>query len=112
MEAKLRICAAAVILGVMVWLGVEMLPPYLDNYRFQRYLEAFTGRPENASLTPDRIAAAVAERASRMGIPIETSQVSVRRSDSGLGIEIRYRVPVDLVVYTVDLHFRPSAGVR
>ncbi|MBI3681538.1 MAG: hypothetical protein HY235_14230 [Acidobacteria bacterium] len=61
---------------------------------------------------PEVLAAAVAERAARLGLRLTADQVRVYRSDAGAYIEGRYAVRVDLFVYTVDLHFRPAAGAR
>jgi hypothetical protein len=52
----------------------------------------------------------VVDRAARLGLAIRPEQVRLQRSGEGLRIEVRYAVPIDLPFYTVDLHFRASAG--
>ena len=48
--------------------------------------------------------------APRLGLGVQAGQVRVRRTEAGVRIEVRYAVPVDLSVYTVDLHFQATAG--
>jgi hypothetical protein len=54
----------------------------------------------------------IMNKASELGLPVKAGQVRIRRSGGQLRIEIFYLTPVDLVLYTVDLHFRPRAGGR
>ena len=49
-------------------------------------------------------------KASSLGIPLHTGDVTVERHSANLHIRALYVVRVDLPLYTVDLHFRPEAG--
>ncbi len=44
-----------------------------------------------------------------MGLPVRTGDVQVAQGANSIKIEVLYVVHIDLPVYTVDLHFRPSA---
>ena len=52
----------------------------------------------------------IANQAALLGLPVGADQVRIQRSPIGTQIEVRYFVRVDMFLYTVDLHFRPSAG--
>ncbi|MFN3324680.1 MAG: hypothetical protein ACK5AZ_14380 [Bryobacteraceae bacterium] len=107
-----RIAGAVVILTVLAVLGAWMIPPYLDNFRFQQYLKAAARDPEAAGRPVELVRIGVAERAARMGLPVRMGDVRVSRGADGLRIEVPYVVRLDMPLYTVDLHFRPSAGGR
>lgn len=103
--------AAAIVLALVGFCGL-LFRPYLRNWRFQTYLEqlAFGGAvPQRPEL---QIRADVANHAARLGLPVSPDQVRVTKSPAGVYLEVRYFVRVDLPLYTVDLHFRPTAGVR
>jgi hypothetical protein len=106
-----RKATGILILVAMVVLGAAMLPPYIENFSVQQWLEDYTHNPANAQRPADLIKVDLIEGASRKGIAVQPGEIRIRQSGGQLGIEMRYVVPVDLVVYQVSLHFRPKAGV-
>jgi len=105
-----RVTAGAAILLLLAAFGVLLIPHYLRNMEFQRALERVAQDAENRN-TPDEVwQVRVVDRAARLGLAIRPEQVRLRRSAEHLRIEVRYAVPIDLPFYTVDLHFRASAG--
>jgi hypothetical protein len=46
----------------------------------------------------------------RLGLEVRDAHVRVRRTASGVRVEVRYPVQVELGLYTVTLHFRARAG--
>jgi hypothetical protein len=111
-ERKLRLAAAVLLLAGLGYLGAKMVPAYLRNLEFQRALEALVQEADLARLPSEAVAAAVVDRAARLGLPVRMSQVRLERGGSGLRITVRYTVPVELTWYSVDLHFRAAAGAR
>jgi hypothetical protein len=102
--------AAALILTGLAVAAVLMLPPYFQNLEFQRYLEQVVRQVDVAAYPPDLVRAQVLNKAAGMGLPVRGDQVSVERSGGGYRIRVLYIRRVDLLLYTVDLHFRSSAG--
>jgi hypothetical protein len=79
----------------------------------QRFLEQIAFDASRQAQPETVYAAEIAEQAARLGVPLPIDQVRVAKSaEGGVFLEARYLVHVDLLVYTVDLHFRPSAGAR
>jgi hypothetical protein len=110
--ASWRVVLGIAVLTALVAFTALLSGPYYRNWKLQRYLEETAFSAEAKSSSGDLVGAAVADQAARLGLPVRTEQIRVTRSDGGLYIEARYFVRVDLLLYTVDLHFRPSAGVR
>ncbi len=82
-----------------------LIPPYFENMRFQQYLTGAVAerRP------PEMLQAAILNKAAELGLPVRAEDVHVTRQGNGLRVEIVYVIRVDLPLYTVDLHFHPSA---
>lgn len=100
-----RVAAAVGVLAVLVYVFIALTPPYAANLRFQRYLDALVETPQ----TPEIMQAAVVNHAAQLGLPVRAGDVRVSRAGKGVRVEIIYVVRVDFPLYTVDLHFHPSA---
>ena len=100
-----RIGGVAVLVVFLV-VAIAVVPPYVRNWRFQGYLDDVVERP----LAPEVVQAVVLSKAGEMGLPVRTGDVRVTRSGNGVKVDIVYVVRVDFPLYTVDLHFHPSAS--
>jgi hypothetical protein len=107
---RARVLAGLGVLAALVAVGVILLQSYLDNFEFQRDLEQIARDPVNLQHPAEIVRVKVVESAARRGLPISQDQVRVTPRNGKTRIEVRYFVRVDLPVYTVDLHFRPSAA--
>lgn len=110
--SRLRVAAGIGVLVVLAALGLALLPAYMDNFEFQRHLEQISIDPRNVGLPPDVVRIKVLDRAARLGLPISAEQVRIEPAAGRTKLEVRYFIRVDLPMYTVDLHFRPSSGGR
>jgi hypothetical protein len=106
------VAAGLLILVGMIVLALLMLPPYLDDLRLQRAMAGFVAEPGTVSMSEEMIRSQVAERAARLGVPLGASQIRVEKDGSRVRVEAMYAVRMDLPLYSVDLHFHPSAGSR
>jgi hypothetical protein len=95
------------ILLALAAFAVLLVPVYYRNYQFQQSLKQVAASA--ASGSDDALRAVVMERASRLGLPVRGDDVLLDRSGARLRIEVKYRVSVDLSVYSVSLHFHPSS---
>jgi hypothetical protein len=106
-----RIGAGVAVLLVMLLLAARLLPPYVRNLRFQTALTGVLQRATDSAGSDETVFKGVLEQAARLGLRVEAGDVRVRRAQGRLQVEVFYRVPVDLPLFTVDLHFRPRARV-
>ncbi len=110
--ARWRLLVAAAIVAALAAFGVLLFRPYQQNWRFQSYLET-VAFGQTAATQPELMTRAdIANHAAQLGLPVSSDQIRITKSAAGLYLEVRYFVRVDMALYTVDLHFRPSAGVR
>ena len=110
--ARWRLIAGIAVLVALVGFCALLFRPYLQNWKLQSYMEAVAFDAQRLAQPEGAFIAAVADKAAQLGLPAGMDQVRVKKSESGGFIEVRYFVRVDLLLYTVDLHFRPSAGAR
>lgn len=110
--ARWRVALAIAIVLAFAGFCTLLAAPYYRNWQLQSYLEGKAFDAATAQHSEPVIRAEIAEKAAALGIPVPPDQIRVTRSRSGVYLEARYSVRVDLALYTVDLHFRPTAGVR
>ena len=98
------------VLVLMSLMGVLLVPPYVQNWKLQRYVNDLADDPALTQQSPEIIRTRIVNHAATLGLPVYGSDVRVTRSQNAFRIEVLYLVHVDLPGYTVDLHFRPAAG--
>lgn len=91
---------------MLIIVGIALAPAYLQNLEYQRYLDGAVDRTQN----PDALVADVVNKAAQLGLPVRTGDVHVTKTAGGVRVEIIYVIRVDLPLYTVDLHFHPTAS--
>ena len=101
------------LLGGLVYVGAEVIPPYFANYEFQDSIDTEARLGTYSTKGEDVIRDTVFKRAQELEIPITKDQIKVQRSGSqGNGsvlIETEYTVHVDLPGYPMDLDFHPQS---
>ncbi len=110
--ARWRIAAGAAVLAALAFLAVRLAPVFMDNYQLQRYVEEIAQNAGNQTRSDDLLRTWVVEKAAALDLPVRVQDVQVKRSSDGIRINVRYLVRVELPVYSIDLHFYPSAGVQ
>jgi hypothetical protein len=106
----LRIGGAVVILAGLAVSAVLMLPPYFRNMEFQRRLERLAQQSDAATQPAEVVRTQALSAAAEMGLPVRSDQIAVERAGERYRLRVLYVRRVDLLVYTVDLHFRSSTG--
>ena len=108
----MRLAVAIVLLAVFIVIAARLTPAYFHNHDLKTYIDEVAGSREGATLPVEMLRTRVISRARQLGLPVRGDQVRITRGTAGLSIEIRYAVPVDIYISTVDLHFHPRAGAR
>jgi hypothetical protein len=105
-----RLTAGAAVLLILIVLGVFLFPPYAANWQLQTYVNDLADDPATAKLPVEAVRTRVLNQAAALGLPVQSDNVHVGVTGGTLKIDVLYIVHVDIVGYTVDLHFRPAAG--
>jgi hypothetical protein len=107
--STVKLLLGIALIAAVIIVGVQVLPPFLNNYQFQDALNNEALAATYSSKSEDEIRAVAYKSAKEMDIPISPEQIKVLRS-GGLGtgslvIEANYTVHVDLPIYPLDLNF-------
>lgn len=102
-----------VVLLALVFSTAKILPVYVRAYELHDHLneiviQAMAGQRPSA----DAVRNAVLAKAAELDLPVKRDDVKIEISLSKITISLDYTVPVDLSVYTLNLHFTPSADNR
>jgi cell division protein FtsL len=97
-------------LAAIIFLAIKTLPVYVNNFELQDHIQRLSTQLAVRSkvVTPDETRDEVVAFAQDHGIPLTADNVKVTIGRR-VSIIVDYTVPVDLMVYTLKLHFTPSA---
>jgi cell division protein FtsL len=97
-------------LAAIIFIAIKTLPVYVDNYQLQDHIRQLSTQlaVRTQPATPEEIRDEVIAFAQDHGVPLTADNVKVTISRR-ISISLDYTVPVDLLVYTLRLHFTPSA---
>ena len=109
----MKLAFGVIIIGIALYLCVDLIPPYYSNYELQDAIQTEALMATNSSKTEDAIRDTVFKRVQDLQIPVTKESIQVHRVGSqGSGsvtIEVPYNVHLDLALYPMDLHFDASA---
>jgi hypothetical protein len=108
-EGRFKAIAFTVLLAFGVFAAFKLLPPYFAEYQLSDKMaeEAKFGVVNRYS--EEQIREAIFKEAQNLDVPIKKEEIKVLASPSVVRISLDYTVPVDLLVYKMDLHFTPSS---
>jgi hypothetical protein len=87
----------------------NMVPPYFHNYQLQDDLDDVARRQSYTTASEDDVKKVVIAKAASDNVALKEDQVSVSRTGSGLGITVKYRVHVEMIIHPVDLDFEANS---
>jgi hypothetical protein len=109
----LKLIFYLMLIGAVVYVGAELIPPYFANYQFQDAIDNEARMGTYSTKGDDVIREAVFKRAQDLEIPVTRDDIKVQRSGQGangsVAIETDYTIHVDLPGYPMDLHFHPES---
>ncbi len=112
-KARVKMILSLGFLAIMIYVTVKTLPVYVHNYELKDYLRELTiqataGQRPNV----DTIRSNVLAKAQELDLPVKPTDVKIDFTGGRIVINLDYVVPVDLQIYTWNLHFTPSADNR
>lgn len=115
--ATLKLVFALTVLGLVILVGIKIIPPYFSNYEFQDAIKTEALQSTYTTRSEDDVRAAVIKQAHSYDIELTDKQVHVTRAGTGIGngsiaIECDYSVPLELPGYSTDLEFHVSTKNR
>jgi len=103
---------AIAFLAAVVFSCIKIIPVYVNKFQFQDYLQNETPFWLTQRASVDVIRSNIMGKADELGLPIAAEQVVVTATPNRVSVNVDYTVPVDLKVYTLQLHFTASSENR
>jgi hypothetical protein len=109
---KIKAIVVTLILAFLVLVAVRTVPPYLAEYQLSNKMDETARFAVVNSYSEDQIRDTIYSSIQDLGIPATKDSIKVSATRSLVTISVDYTVPVDLIVYKLQLHFTPSAENR
>jgi hypothetical protein len=109
-SGRFKTLSSLAFLAAVIFVAIKTLPAYVNNFQLQDHIRQLSTQlaVRTRPFTPEEIRNEVVAFAQDHGVPLTADNVKVTIS-SHITISLDYTVPVDLIVYTLRLHFTPSA---
>jgi hypothetical protein len=109
-QGRVKVLLSLLFIVSIIFIATRTLPVYVNNYQLEDHIRTLSTQlaVRTRPATPDEVRNEVVAFAQDHGIPLTADNVKVVIS-SHISISLDYTVPVDLLVYTLKLHFTPSA---
>ncbi len=107
--AKLKGFIAIGVVVAAFYVAWNVIPPYFNNYQFQDALDDIARKNTYTTISDDDLKKIVVTKADTEDIKLKEDQVTVTRRGDGLGISVKYKIHVDMVVHPVDLEFTANS---
>lgn len=115
--ATLKLVFGLAVFGLVILVGIKVIPPYFSNYQFEDAIKTETLQSTYTTRSEEDIRAAIIKQAHSYDIELTDKQVHVTRSGSGIGtgtiaVDCEYSVPLELPGYSTNLEFHVSSKNR
>ena len=108
-EGKLKAFIYTAVLVSAVFATVKILPAYISNYQLSDKMQELARFGVVNRYTQDQVRDEVFKTVKDLDIPVKREEIQVSVDRSAVKIALDYTVPVDLIVYKMELHFTPSS---
>ena len=108
-EGKFKAIAFTVVLAFGVFAAFKLLPPYIAEYQLSDKMQEEAKFGVVNRYNEEQIRDTIFKEAQDLDVPIKKEQIKVLASSSVVRISLDYTVPIDLLIYKMDLHFTPSS---
>ena len=99
-------------LVAVVYGSFKILPVYVNSYELEDFIRQQNPFWLTQRAPSDTVRNVILAKARDLDLPISADQVKVEAGGGRVTVSLDYTVPVDLKVYTLNLHFTPSAENR
>jgi hypothetical protein len=108
-SGKFKAIAYMAIVVFGIFCAVRLLPPYIAEYQLSDKMQDQARFGVVNHYSEDQIRDVIFKEAQDLDVPIKKEQIKVLANPSLVRISLDYTVPIDLLVYKMDLHFTPSS---
>jgi hypothetical protein len=99
-------------LVAVIYGSFKIIPVYVNSYELEDFIRQQNPFWLTQRAPADSVRNIILAKAKDLDLPVSADQVKVEAGGGRVTVNLDYTVPVDLKVYTLVLHFTPSADNR
>lgn len=96
------------ILSATVFVGVQVVPVYFNNWVFQDKMQEAAEFARQHRQSPEDLRKAILREAQNLDVPLRPEDIVAEIDSRGVLVSAHYTVTVDLQVYHPTLQFSPT----
>jgi Domain of unknown function (DUF4845) len=108
-EGKLKGIAIAALVVLAIYSAFKILPAYVNDYQLSDKMQEQARFALVNRYTEEQIRENIFKIVQDLDIPAKREDIKIVSNNSVVKISMDYTVPVDLLMYHMDLHFNPSS---
>ncbi len=108
-EGKLKAISFTVIALIAIYLAFKLVPPYVSEYQLQDKMQEMARFGIVNRYSEDQVRDNVFKVVQDLEIPAKREDIKVTVTQSFVKVSLEYTVPIDLLIYSTELHFSPSS---
>jgi cell division protein FtsL len=108
-EGKLKALIVTAILFIGVIAAWKVVPPYSAEYQLNDKIQEIARFSIVNNETEQQVRDKVLKTIQDLDIPATSDNIKIIATKSKVSILVDYTVPVDILMYHLDLHFTPSS---
>jgi len=106
---KLKTILYLTVLLAAIFAAVKILPAYVADYQLSDKMQELARFAIVNHYSEEQIRDNVYRAMQDLGIPAKREDIKITANQAVVKISLEYSVPVDLIVYQMELHFTPSS---
>ena len=108
-EGKFKVLVFLVLFVSFIFVGFKTVPAYVAEYQLADKMQEVARFSVVNRQNEEQVRDAIFKVIQDLDIPATKEDIKVTSTNSLVTISVDYRVPVDLLVYSTELHFSPSS---
>lgn len=108
-EGKLKTVIVVTVLALAIYAAFKIVPAYVNDYQLSDKMQEQARFAVVNRYTEEQIRDNVFKVVQDLEIPAKREDIKIVATNAVVKISLDYTVPVDLMMYHMDLHFNPSS---
>ena len=108
-EGKLKPILTTVIIVLVIYSAWKIIPAYVNDYQLSDKMQEQARFAVVNRYSEEQIRDNVYKQAQDLDIPAKREDIKIVATNAVVRISLQYTVPVDLLMYHMELHFSPSS---
>lgn len=108
-EGKLKSILIVAVIVLAIYAAVKIIPPYVNDYQLSDKMQEQARFAVVNRYSEEQIRENIFKAVQDLEVPAKREDIKIVATNSVVKISMQYTVPVDLLMYHIELHFSPSS---